>query len=144
MAFSQLFVLSLFASFLLMQTPGDAATCSDCFTRSRAAYYPNSDEKGTESESSNCIKTYYKLIRSFVSITWPLLTSKPYWSWLNCSWEMWFWNIWSNNKWWGCSSCIWSLSWWHRLWCLLPGDVSNYFEPEKKEKRTWDWNLKIY
>ncbi|KAF7137534.1 hypothetical protein RHSIM_Rhsim07G0121300 [Rhododendron simsii] len=48
MAFSQLFVLSLFASFLLMQTPGDAATCSDCFTRSRAAYYPNSDEKGTE------------------------------------------------------------------------------------------------
>ncbi|KAH7863694.1 hypothetical protein Vadar_020833 [Vaccinium darrowii] len=48
MAFSQLSLLSLFASFLLTQTPGDAATCSDCFTRSRAAYYPNSDENGTE------------------------------------------------------------------------------------------------
>ncbi|XP_057487505.1 expansin-like B1 [Actinidia eriantha] len=38
----------LFATFLLMQTLGDAATCSDCFTHSRAAHYPNSDEKGTE------------------------------------------------------------------------------------------------
>ncbi|KAK6935038.1 RlpA-like protein, double-psi beta-barrel domain [Dillenia turbinata] len=38
----------LFASFLLLQTPSDAATCSDCFVQSRAAYYPNSDEQGTD------------------------------------------------------------------------------------------------
>ncbi|PSR91666.1 Expansin-like [Actinidia chinensis var. chinensis] len=48
MAFSHLSLLFLFATFLLMQTLGDAATCSDCFTHSRAAYYPNSDEQGTE------------------------------------------------------------------------------------------------
>ncbi|XP_052170522.1 expansin-like B1 [Diospyros lotus] len=48
MAFSQLSLSFLFATFLLMQTLGNAATCSDCFTHSRAAYYPNSDEQGTE------------------------------------------------------------------------------------------------
>ncbi|XP_010269911.1 PREDICTED: expansin-like B1 [Nelumbo nucifera] len=41
-------LLLLLVSFLLLQTPAYAATCSDCFTQSRAAYYPNSDEKGTE------------------------------------------------------------------------------------------------
>lgn len=40
---------SMIAIFLLINfTVGDAATCSDCFTHSRAAYYPNSDEQGTE------------------------------------------------------------------------------------------------
>ncbi|XP_010274616.1 PREDICTED: expansin-like B1 [Nelumbo nucifera] len=41
-------LLFLLVSFLLSQTTADAATCSDCFTQSRAAYYPNSHEKGTE------------------------------------------------------------------------------------------------
>ncbi|XP_060674436.1 expansin-like B1 isoform X2 [Ziziphus jujuba] len=38
------------AIFLLMQTlPKASSVCSDCFIQSRAAYYPNSNEKGTES-----------------------------------------------------------------------------------------------
>ncbi|KAF8380661.1 hypothetical protein HHK36_028151 [Tetracentron sinense] len=41
-------LLFLLVSSLLAQTPADAATCSDCFTHSRAAYYPNSDEQGTD------------------------------------------------------------------------------------------------
>ncbi|KAL6349224.1 hypothetical protein AAG906_033880 [Vitis piasezkii] len=41
-------LLLVFASFFLMQSLAYAATCSDCFTHSRAAYYPNSDELGTE------------------------------------------------------------------------------------------------
>ncbi|KAF8412515.1 hypothetical protein HHK36_000483 [Tetracentron sinense] len=41
-------LLFLLVSLLLTQTPADAATCSDCFTQSRAAYYSNSDEKGTD------------------------------------------------------------------------------------------------
>ncbi|XP_057977417.1 expansin-like B1 [Malania oleifera] len=49
MALSLQSVLFLLASLLLVQTLADAATCSDCFVQSRAAYYPNSDEKGTES-----------------------------------------------------------------------------------------------
>ncbi|XAR54856.1 hypothetical protein NMG60_11030171 [Bertholletia excelsa] len=44
MAFLQLLVAAL----LLVHTQGDTSTCSDCFTHSRAAYYPDSDEKGTE------------------------------------------------------------------------------------------------
>ncbi|KAL5724324.1 Expansin-like B1 [Ranunculus cassubicifolius] len=32
----------------LRQTMTDAATCNDCFVQSRAAYYPDSDEQGTE------------------------------------------------------------------------------------------------
>ncbi|KAA8522103.1 hypothetical protein F0562_012583 [Nyssa sinensis] len=48
MAFSHQSLLFLVATLLLMQTLGDAATCSDCFIQSRAAYYPNSDEQGTE------------------------------------------------------------------------------------------------
>ena len=52
MAFPHPALSFLFATFLLMQTLGDAATCSDCFTHSRAAHYPNSDEQGTESEIS--------------------------------------------------------------------------------------------
>ncbi|TXG54359.1 hypothetical protein EZV62_019615 [Acer yangbiense] len=39
------FAISLLLS---MQHLADAATCSDCFTNSRAAYYPNSDEKGSD------------------------------------------------------------------------------------------------
>ncbi|XP_058104179.1 expansin-like B1 [Magnolia sinica] len=41
---SLLFIVSL----LLGASMARAATCSDCFTRSRAAYYPNSDESGTD------------------------------------------------------------------------------------------------
>ncbi|WOL07135.1 expansin-like B1 isoform X1 [Canna indica] len=35
--------------FLLCHSMARADTCSDCFTQSRAAYYPNSDQQGTES-----------------------------------------------------------------------------------------------
>lgn len=41
-------LLILFATFLSVINSGKTATCSDCFIHSRAAYYPNSDEKGTE------------------------------------------------------------------------------------------------
>ncbi|XP_059443978.1 expansin-like B1 [Corylus avellana] len=41
--------LSLLATLLLMQTLAQAQTSSDSFVHSRAAYYPNSDEKGTDS-----------------------------------------------------------------------------------------------
>ncbi|RZC57678.1 hypothetical protein C5167_004980 [Papaver somniferum] len=42
-------LIFLFAPLLVLQLiPCDAATCNDCFIQSRAAYYPNSDEKGTE------------------------------------------------------------------------------------------------
>ncbi|XP_059640051.1 expansin-like B1 [Cornus florida] len=48
MALSYQSLFFLVATLLLMQTLGDAATCSDCFIQSRAAHYPNSDEQGTE------------------------------------------------------------------------------------------------
>ncbi|KAG6387956.1 hypothetical protein SASPL_153152 [Salvia splendens] len=38
----------LTATLLLFGSFGDAAPCADCFSQSRAAYYPNSDDKGTE------------------------------------------------------------------------------------------------
>ncbi|XP_068649496.1 expansin-like B1 [Aristolochia californica] len=38
----------IFFSVLLTQAPARAATCKDCFVQSRAAYYPNSDEAGTD------------------------------------------------------------------------------------------------
>ncbi|KAH6835835.1 hypothetical protein C2S53_007818 [Perilla frutescens var. hirtella] len=38
----------LVATLLLLKCVGNAAPCEDCFTQSRAAYYPNSDDKGTE------------------------------------------------------------------------------------------------
>nr|AVG44232.1 EXPB4 [Boehmeria nivea] len=38
----------LFAILLLMQAQAYASTCNDCFIQSRAAYYPNSDELGTD------------------------------------------------------------------------------------------------
>ncbi|PON34061.1 Expansin/Lol pI [Parasponia andersonii] len=38
----------LFAILLLMHAHAKASTCSDCFVQSRASYYPNSDEKGTD------------------------------------------------------------------------------------------------
>ncbi|EEF33601.1 Major pollen allergen Ory s 1 precursor, putative [Ricinus communis] len=41
-------LLLLFATLLFLQTLAEAATCSDCFTHSQAAYYPNSDEQGTD------------------------------------------------------------------------------------------------
>ncbi|TQD87292.1 hypothetical protein C1H46_027159 [Malus baccata] len=41
-------VLSLLIVLLLLQSPGEAATCSDCFVHSRATYYPNSEEQGTD------------------------------------------------------------------------------------------------
>ncbi|KAK9266882.1 hypothetical protein L1049_027141 [Liquidambar formosana] len=41
-------LLFIFASLLFTQILADAATCSDCFINSRAAYYQNSDEQGTE------------------------------------------------------------------------------------------------
>ena len=47
-------VLVLFVSVLSALNVATAATCSDCFIHSRAAYYPNSDEKGTESKILNC------------------------------------------------------------------------------------------
>lgn len=40
----------LTATLLLLGSVGSAAPCAECFTQSRAAYYPNSDDKGTESE----------------------------------------------------------------------------------------------
>nr|AFB77226.1 expansin L [Betula platyphylla] len=40
--------LSLFATLLLMQTLAEAQTSSDSFVHSRAAYYPNSDQQGTD------------------------------------------------------------------------------------------------
>ncbi|KAL2455412.1 Expansin-like B1 [Forsythia ovata] len=40
--------LILLVTFLLMHILANAATCQDCFVHSRAAYYPNSDDKGTE------------------------------------------------------------------------------------------------
>ncbi|BFG31148.1 hypothetical protein CerSpe_174220 [Prunus speciosa] len=48
MAFSLWSQLSLFIVLLVVQTPGEAATCSDCFVHSRASYYPNSEAQGTE------------------------------------------------------------------------------------------------
>ncbi|EEF33602.1 expansin-like B1 [Ricinus communis] len=42
-------LLLLLATLLFMQTLAEAATCSDCFSQSRAAHYPNSDDQGTVS-----------------------------------------------------------------------------------------------
>ncbi|CAK9173354.1 unnamed protein product [Ilex paraguariensis] len=42
------FLSILSATFLFLLTLGNAAPCSDCFIHSRAAYYPNSDEQGTD------------------------------------------------------------------------------------------------
>ncbi|KAB2632303.1 expansin-like B1 [Pyrus ussuriensis x Pyrus communis] len=42
-------VLSLLIVLLLLQSPSEAATCSDCFIHSRATYYPNSEAQGTDS-----------------------------------------------------------------------------------------------
>ncbi|OWM88304.1 expansin-like B1 isoform X2 [Punica granatum] len=42
---------SLFAlstALILIQAPAEAATCTGCFVQSRATYYPNSDEQGTD------------------------------------------------------------------------------------------------
>lgn len=51
MASSLWFSLLHAAIFLLMQTlPKASSVCSDCFVQSRAAYYPNSDEQGTDSK----------------------------------------------------------------------------------------------
>ncbi|KAG7952445.1 hypothetical protein I3843_12G059300 [Carya illinoinensis] len=49
MALSLRYPLSLFATLLLVHTLAEAQTSSDPFIHSRAAYYPNSDEQGTDS-----------------------------------------------------------------------------------------------
>ncbi|CAL9124412.1 unnamed protein product [Musa textilis] len=38
----------LLFSLLILASPATAATCSSCFSRSRAVHYPNSDRRGTE------------------------------------------------------------------------------------------------
>nr|AXQ39517.1 beta-expansin [Gossypium hirsutum] len=48
MALSIQSLLILFTTLLLKGTLVVAETCSNCFTHSRAAYYPNSDEQGTD------------------------------------------------------------------------------------------------
>uniref|UniRef100_A0A2P2PS19 Expansin-like B1 n=1 Tax=Rhizophora mucronata TaxID=61149 RepID=A0A2P2PS19_RHIMU len=48
MAPSLKFLLFPLVSLLCLQKLADAATCSDCFSSSRAAYYPNSSENGTD------------------------------------------------------------------------------------------------
>lgn len=48
MAFLQFVFNFLVATLLLLECVGNAAPCGDCFTQSRAAFYPNSDDKGTE------------------------------------------------------------------------------------------------
>ncbi|KAK3016773.1 hypothetical protein RJ639_006446 [Escallonia herrerae] len=40
--------LILVVAFISVLSLGEAQTCTDCFVSSRAAYYPNSDEQGTE------------------------------------------------------------------------------------------------
>ncbi|GLT81201.1 hypothetical protein SLA2020_525990 [Shorea laevis] len=46
MALSLQSLVIIFAALLL--APAEAATCSDCFIQSRAAYYPNSDIQGSD------------------------------------------------------------------------------------------------
>ncbi|KAK8510782.1 hypothetical protein V6N13_097643 [Hibiscus sabdariffa] len=48
MALSLQSLLILFTTFLFKKILAEAATCSNCFTHSRAAHYPNSDEQGTD------------------------------------------------------------------------------------------------
>ncbi|KGN60430.1 expansin-like B1 [Cucumis sativus] len=45
-SFSSVFAFVI--TLLLMQRLFESATCNDCFTRSRAAHYPNSEEQGTD------------------------------------------------------------------------------------------------
>ncbi|XP_056160616.1 expansin-like B1 isoform X2 [Syzygium oleosum] len=48
MALKLKLLLSLSATLFLMQTPANGATCNNCFVSSRASYYPNSSQQGTE------------------------------------------------------------------------------------------------
>jgi hypothetical protein len=50
MALSLLCIV-LLATFLFMQTMADTS-CTDCFVQSRASFYPNSDEKGTDGKKT--------------------------------------------------------------------------------------------
>lgn len=50
MAFLQFAFNLLVATLLILEPLTIAAPCKDCFTQSRAAYYLNSDDKGTESK----------------------------------------------------------------------------------------------
>lgn len=50
----------LIATLLLLESVGNAAPCRDCYTQSRAAHYPSSDDKGTESELSVQQRYYCK------------------------------------------------------------------------------------
>ena len=55
----------LFAILLLMQAQAYASTCNDCFIQSRAAYYPNSDELGTDSK---IMREKYIMMLYFLSV----------------------------------------------------------------------------
>ncbi|KAI3441916.1 uncharacterized protein J3R85_001974 [Psidium guajava] len=48
MALKLKLLLSLSATLFLVQSPANGATCSNCFVSSRAAYYPNSSQQGTD------------------------------------------------------------------------------------------------
>jgi hypothetical protein len=60
------FLVFLSGTLLFMQTLAEAATCSDCFIHSRAAYYPNSYENGTDSKRP--LTKYLKKIRLTVHL----------------------------------------------------------------------------
>ena len=53
MAFSLHFLVVLYALIFSVLNPAQADTSSGFFIHSRAAYYPDSDDKGTESEIYN-------------------------------------------------------------------------------------------
>jgi len=112
------FLLFLSGTLLFMQTLAEAATCSDCFIHSRAAYYPNSYENGTDSKRP--LIKYLITIRLTVHLL-PIEHAFLRVSFMNCSRQMRIWFIRSNPERRGCISCIWPLPWWCRLWCLLPG-----------------------
>ncbi|KAJ8774108.1 hypothetical protein K2173_009539 [Erythroxylum novogranatense] len=48
MASSSKSLLFFLATLIYLHNLAEAATCSDCFINSRAAYYPNSDQNGTD------------------------------------------------------------------------------------------------
>jgi hypothetical protein len=96
--------LFLSGTLLFMQTLAEAATCSDCFIHSRAAYYPNSYENGTDSKRP--LTKYFKKIRLTVR-TYYQLSMHSYESlFMNCSRQMRIWFIRCNPERRGCISCI--------------------------------------
>lgn len=90
-------VLVLSVIFLSALNTATAATCSDCFIPSRAAYYPNSDEKGTESKILN----YEHLSHTNVQMHLVRITAYTKYIYihilfLNTRRGVWVWHIWSN------------------------------------------------